>query len=110
MVDSSVKNHGEAEYDIQNCLRNQEIQVWPKFRSEVYLFLLLYINRYTTKKFPIEILLEMMDSSVRSLGEVEYDDQNCLKHQKNPVRRKFRNGLRPLATVHKSVHNKNVTN
>ena len=71
MVDSSVKSHGEAEYDIQICLRYQEIQVWPKFRSKVYLFLLLYINRSITKKFPTEKLLEMMDSSVRNLGEVE---------------------------------------
>ena len=71
MVDSSVKNHGEAEYDIQICLRYQEIQVWPKFRSEVYLFLLLYINRSITKMFLTEKLLEMMDSSVKNLGEVE---------------------------------------
>ena len=43
-------------------------------KSEVYLFLLLYINRSITENFPIEILLEMMDSSVKSLGKVEYDN------------------------------------
>jgi len=29
----------------------------------------LYINRSVTKKFPIEILLETIDSSVKSLGK-----------------------------------------
>ena len=43
-------------------------------KSEVYLFLLLYINRSITKHFPIEILLEMMDSSVKNLEKVEYDN------------------------------------
>ena len=43
-----------------------------KIRSEVNLLLALYINQSITKKFQTEKLLEMMDSSVRSLGEVEY--------------------------------------
>ena len=30
----------------------------------------LYINRFKTKHFPIETFLEMIDSSVRSPGEV----------------------------------------
>ena len=55
----------------------------PKFsrriRSEVYLLLALYINRSITKKFPIETLLETIDSSVINPGEVEYDKQNWLK-------------------------------
>ena len=42
-----------------------------KIRNEVNLLLALYINQSITKKFPTEKLLEMMDSSVRSLGEVE---------------------------------------
>jgi hypothetical protein len=41
--------------------------------AHVYLLLPLYINKSITKKFPIETLLEMMDSSVESLGKVEYD-------------------------------------
>ena len=56
-----------------------------KIRSEVHLFLLLYINWSITKKFPIKILLEMMDSSVKSLGEVKYDKQNRLQLQKTQV-------------------------
>ena len=42
-----------------------------KIHNEVNLLLALYINRSLTKNFPIEKLLEMMDSSVESLGEVE---------------------------------------
>jgi len=42
------------------------------FGAHVYLLLPLYINQSITKKFPIEILLEMMDYSVKSLEEVEY--------------------------------------
>ena len=55
-----------------------------KIPSEVYLALPLYKNwnRPIAKKFSIEALLEIMDSSVRSLGEVEYDNQNWLWHQK----------------------------
>ena len=61
----------------------------PKFsrriRSEVYLLLALYINRSITKKFSIETLLETVDSSVRNPGEVEYNKQNWLRHQKTQV-------------------------
>jgi len=53
----------------------------------------------------------MMDSSVTNLGEVEYDNQNCLRHQKTPVQPKNLEWALPLiATVHKSAHNKKVTN
>ena len=45
-----------------------------KTRSEVYLVLPLYINRTITKKFLIETILEMIDSGVKCLGEVEYDN------------------------------------
>ena len=61
-----------------------------KIRSEVYLFMLLYIDGSVTKKFLIETLLKMIDSSVRNLGEVEYDKQNWMQHQKTPVRPKSR--------------------
>jgi hypothetical protein len=45
----------------------------------------LYINRPITKMFPIETLLEMMDSSTKNVGEFEYDNQNCHRHQKTQV-------------------------
>ena len=48
--------------------------VKPKSRSEVYLVLPLYINRSITKIFLIKTILEMIDSSVKSLGVVEYDN------------------------------------
>ena len=69
-----------------------------RIRSEVYLFLALYTNRSITKKFSIETLLKTIDSSVRSHGEVEYNKQNCLQHQKTPVRQKSRSEVYlPLA-------------
>ena len=37
-----------------------------------------YIKRSITKKFLIETLWIIIDSSVKSLGEVEYDTQNWL--------------------------------
>ena len=53
-----------------------------KIRSEVYLVLALYINRSVTKMFPIKTLSEMIDSSVRNLGEAEYNKQNWLQRRK----------------------------
>ena len=91
MKDSNVRSHGEVEYDKQNCLQHQKSQVWLKNRSEVYLLLPLHINRSITKKFPIETLLEMIDSSVRSFAEVEYNNQSSLQHQKIQVRPKSSN-------------------
>src|SRR4051794_4494377 len=93
-MDSSVRNHGDTEYDKQNWLQRQKI------RSMDNLPLPRYINRSITKNFPIETLLEMMDSSVKSLGEVEYDNQNCLKHQKNPVCRKVRSEVYVLLLLY----------
>jgi len=82
-------------------------QLSRKTRSEVYLLLPLYINRSITKKFLIETILEMIDSSIKNPGESEYDIQNWLKRQKNQfLQKNSKWGLRPLATVHKSVHNK----
>jgi len=75
MMDSSVKSLGEVESDKQNCLKHKEKPVRRKIRSEVNVLVLLYISRSITKKFPIETLLEMINSSVESLGEVEYDVQ-----------------------------------
>ena len=49
----------------------KKIKFCRKIRSEVYVLLLLYINWSITKKFLIETLLEMIDPSVRSPGEVE---------------------------------------
>ena len=42
-----------------------------KIRSDDYLLLPLYINRSITKILLTKILLEMIDSSVKSLGKVE---------------------------------------
>ena len=71
MIVSSIKNPGEVEYDKQNWLQHQKISVLRTIRSEINLLLALYINQSITKKFPTEKLLEMIDSSVRSPGEVE---------------------------------------
>ena len=73
MMDSSVKNLGEVEYDKQIEYNVKKIKFSPKSRSEIYLLSVLYIDRSVTKKFPIETILEMIDSSLKNLGEVEYD-------------------------------------
>ena len=82
MINSSVKSIGEVEYDNQNCLKHKEKPVRRKIRSEVNVLVLLYINQSITKKFPIEMLLEMIGSSAKSPGEFEYDYRNSLRHQK----------------------------
>ena len=111
VMNSSVKSHGEAEYEIQICLRYQEFQVWPKFRSEVYLFLLLYINRSITKKYQTEKLLKMMDSSVRSLGEVESVISRSVLIRNLFVMDRFSEKFEVhIAAVHKSVPNKTFPN
>jgi hypothetical protein len=56
-------------------------QLGRKIWSEGYLLLPLYINWSITNNLPIKTLLERIYSSIKSPGEVEYDDQNCLKHQ-----------------------------
>ena len=71
MMDSSVKSLGKVEYDNQNCIKHKEKPVRRKIRSEVYVLMLLYMNWSITKYFPIETLLKMIDSSVRSPGDVE---------------------------------------
>ena len=47
---------------------------------KIYLLLPLYINRFITKKFPIEILLQRIDSRVKNFREDEYNKQNGLQH------------------------------
>ncbi len=47
-----------------------------------------YGNQFITKKFPSKTLFEMKDSSLKSLREVEYDNQNCIRCQKTPARPK----------------------
>ncbi len=54
------------DYDIK------KFKFCQKIRSVVYVLVLLYMNWSITKYFPIETLLKMIDSSVRSPGEVEY--------------------------------------
>ena len=77
-MDSSVKIFGKLEYDKQNWLQHQK----TKFGWKIYLFLLLYMNRSITKKFPTETILETINSSVKNHEKVEYDKQNWLQHQK----------------------------
>ena len=75
-IDSSVRKTGEVEYDTQNCLRHHKSHAWPKNSKWDSL---PYINRSMTKYFLIERIQERTDSSIKNLGEVEYDKQNWLK-------------------------------
>ena len=77
----------------------------PKIRNEGHLLLSLYISWSVTKNFPTETLLEMIDSSVRNPGEVEYDKQKLLQHQKIQVRPLFANHVKVLRPLHKNWPN-----
>ena len=81
MIDSSVRSLGEVKYDNKNCLKRQKTPVRPKSLKcgPPLILLSRYINRSTTKTFPVETLLEKTDSSIKNLGEVEYDKQSRLK-------------------------------
>ena len=79
--------------------------------AHVYLLLPLNVNRFITKYFPIKTLLKMMDSSVKNLGEFEYDNQNCLRHQKYPsLAEKFQVRSTYNCPVRNLVHNKTFPN
>ena len=82
-----------------------------KIPNEVNLLLSLYINWSLTKNFPTEKLLEMMDSSVRSLGEVESVISRSVLIRKIFVMGRFSEKFEVhIATVHKSVPNKKIPN
>ena len=91
MANSSVKNPGKVEYDKQNCLQYQKTLAWPK-SFILFVFSIVQLTIALVQKFvfnekmlPIKILLEMIDSSIKNCGEVEYDKQNCLQLQKIEV-------------------------
>ena len=111
-VDSSVRNPGEVEYDKQNRLQRQKSQAWPKNWCEGHLQLSLFINRSVTKKFPIETLSEMIDSSVRSLGKSNMISRPGYNVKKPKLGRKIwsEDRITFYVTVYKSVHNKKVPN
>ncbi len=74
-IDSSVKNLGEIEYDKQNYLRQWQIGIRPQNSQCTCVTVTVSGNLFATKKFPIKILLEMIVSSRKQLGEAEYDKQ-----------------------------------
>ena len=89
MIDSSVRNLGEVESVISRNVLIRNIFVMNQISEKFEAHFPLYITWFLTKKFPIEMFLEMMDSSVKNLGEVEYDNQNCLKLKKTQFADKF---------------------
>ncbi len=60
-------------------------------------------NRSIPKKFPIETLLETIDSRVRSHGELEYDKQNWLQYQETRVRLKIQAEVHLLLLLFKNL-------
>ena len=60
----------------------------PQNLMYTYPTVTVYGNHIATKTFPTKTLSKMIDSSVKNLGEVEYDNQNSLQHQKIQVRLK----------------------
>ncbi len=74
MTDSGIKNLGKVEYDNQIYLWRQKIQVRLKNSNWALPRIATENIRSTTKKFPTKALLKMIDSSIKNLGEVEYDN------------------------------------
>ena len=76
MIDSSVKTveksnvMSEIAYDIKKA------QFGRKIGSEIHLLIPRNINQSITKYFSIKTHMEIMNSSVKNLGEAEYDKQN----------------------------------
>ena len=60
----------------------------PQNSMYTYPTVTVYGKPVATKKFPTKTLLKMIDSSVKTLEEVEYDNRNSLQHQKIQVRQK----------------------
>ena len=109
MIDSSVRNLGKFEYDKQNCLQHHKTQVWMKnLKRGLSLSFPLHKNRNQsiTKKFPIKTLLKTIDSSVKSLGEVEYDTQISLRYQETHVRQLVVNHVK-VPKIHWSPFGRN---
>ncbi len=50
--------------------------------DNTYSIVTVYENPIATKKLPTKTLLKIIDSNVRKLGEVKYDNQRYLPHQK----------------------------
>ena len=74
----------------------------PQNSECTYPTVTVYGNPVATKNFPTKMLLKMVDSSVKSLGELEYDNQNSLQHLKIQVRQKNFNWGLPLLPLHKN--------
>jgi hypothetical protein len=102
MIDFSIKNLGEFEYDNQNWLQHLKNPFDRKIRSEVCLLLPLFINRSIKKHFPIKTLLEMIDSSIKNFGKLDYDKQNRLQHLKNPSDQIVRSNVYLLLPLYKN--------
>ncbi len=58
----------------------------PQNLNNTYFTVTVYGNPIATKKFTTKTLLKIIDSGVRKLGEVEYDNQHYLPCQKTHVR------------------------
>jgi hypothetical protein len=103
MIHSSITSLRKHDYDHQNYLWRQKLgQYGTKIRRWDK-------NRSITKKFPIKLVFQMMDSSIKNIGEFQYDKWNCLWHQKTltwPKNLKW--GLLSIAIGHKSADYKKI--
>ena len=78
MMDSNVITFEKSKMMSKIAYDIKKPQFGRKIRSEVNLQIPLHINRSMTKYFPIKTYMEIMDSSVKNLGEAEYDKRNWL--------------------------------
>ena len=85
---SSIDFHFQISEIRGPSMRNFELKSFDAENCVLYLLLPLYMNWSITKYFPIETFLKIIDSSVKNPGEVEYDNENCVRYQKILVRPK----------------------
>jgi hypothetical protein len=71
MIDSSVKSLGEVEFIISRSVSITKFFVMNRFSNPHFRFFTQYISHSITKKFPIEILLKMIDSTCPRLFMLE---------------------------------------
>ena len=89
-------------YDIKEIQFDRNFEVM----FTLYCHLPQYINRSTTKYFPIETIPETTYSTIRNLEEVEYDTQISLRYQETHVRQLVVNHVK-VPKIHWSPFGRN---
>ena len=71
MTNCTIKNNWKLDYEI--IWDNGKWELDHKIHSSLIPKVIVYGNLVATRKLPTKNILKKIDSSVRNLGEVEYD-------------------------------------